>query len=444
MVDLPQGVSAPPDGALPHPDVSSGFAAYVHIPFCAVRCGYCDFNTYTNVSFGQGATPDTYAESVMREIDLSRKVLCLNSGSDDAVGMRSKLGFADATSDGGVQGSGASLGASADDGNTHDAARPKLTSVYFGGGTPTLLDAHDLRTILEHLRNTFGIMPGAEVTTEANPETITPEYLEILKSAGFNRISFGMQSAVPRVLQTLDRKHTPGQVRRVTEWARDIGFEYSVDIIYGAPGESLSDWERSVREVISLEPDHISAYGLTIEPGTKMGSQLARGQIAAQDDAVLAQKYERADELLNRAGYQWYEISNWAKPGHESRHNLTYWKGGNWWGYGPGAHSHINGVRFWNVKHPLAYANRLAAGAENNSPAAGREILSDAERREEYIMLGIRLAEGIAQPRGIDPQVITQLIARGLLQEQPARSRGQLVLTRQGRLLADMVIRELW
>ena len=398
MATLPDGDPAPADGSLPAPDVPDGFAAYVHVPFCAVRCGYCDFNTYTNLAFGPGANLDDYAGSVAREIALSAQVL------DD------------------------------------DATRPSLTSVFFGGGTPTMLSAEDLVSVLDELRSTFGIREGAEVTTEANPETLTPEFIAALQAGGFTRVSVGMQSAVESVLATLDRAHTPGQVERVVGWLNELAMEHSVDLIYGAPGETMDDWRASLEAAIALNPPHISAYGLTIEDGTKMGAQLKRGEIAIPDSDELAAKYELADELLSAAGYGWYEVSNWAKPGHESRHNSAYWENANWWGYGPGAHSHVNGTRFWNVKHPLAYATKVAAG---ESPAAARELLTEAERAEEAIMLGIRMRDGIATPDGVRPETIAGLIADGLVDPASAM-RGRLVLTLTGRLLADTVIRALW
>lgn len=394
MVQLPDSIPAPADGSLSNPDVRDGFGAYVHIPFCQVRCGYCDFNTYSNLDFGPGASVGDYETSVFAEIDLAARVL--NAG--------------------------------------------QLTSVFFGGGTPTMLSAPQLVAILQRLRETFGIVDGAEVSTEANPETVTFDSLKLLRDGGFTRFSFGMQSAVPHVLKTLDRLHTPGQVERVVEWANELGVEYSLDLIYGTPGESLGDWKASLDTAIALAPNHISAYGLTIEEGTKMGVQLRRGEITEPDPDELADKYLIAEEKLSGAGYQWYEVSNWARPGHHSRHNLAYWQNSNWWGFGPGAHSHINGTRFWNVKHPLAYAQKLAA---KTSPVAAREILTDGERREERIMLGVRLREGIEVPAETSPQTVAELIADGLI--EPAQAlRGRVVLTTTGRLLADTVIRALW
>ena len=392
MADLPDGEEAPKDGALPDPDVSGGLSAYVHVPFCAVRCGYCDFNTYTNLDFGPGASTSDFPESLAGEIALSRSVL---RGGE---------------------------------------AAPLIDTVFFGGGTPTMLDPGQLGSVLAALDAAFGLREGAEATTEANPESVDRESLFQLADAGFTRVSFGMQSAVESVLATLDRRHTPGQVGRAVGWAREAGLDVSVDLIYGAPGETMGQWRRSTEAAIALEPDHLSAYALTVEPGTKMGAQAARGAIRLPDPDELADKYEAADEAFEAAGYRWYEISNWARGGRECRHNRVYWGGGNWWGYGPGAHSHINGTRFWNVKHPLAYARRVAAG---ESPAAAREIADEA------VMLGVRMREGIEIPRFIGARTTAGLVADGLLDGRAAIA-GRIVLTLRGRLLADAVTRRLW
>ncbi|QOQ38697.1 radical SAM family heme chaperone HemW [Trueperella pecoris] len=368
------------------------FSAYVHVPFCSVRCGYCDFNTYTNLDFGGGASASRFAQTLILEIELARDVV----------------------------------------------APSGLRTVFFGGGTPTMLPATDLAAIMSALREAFGT-PELEVTTEANPETVTRADLEALAEAGFTRFSFGMQSAVDHVLKVLDRKHTPGQVSAVAAWARELGLEFSLDLIYGAPGESREDWQASLDAAIELEPGHISAYGLTIENGTKMGGQLRRGEIAPPDPDELALKYEMADDTLSAAGYSWYEVSNWAKPGKASEHNRAYWTNANWWGFGPGAHSHINGWRFWNLKHPIAYTGKLDQGI---APIGGGEHLSPEERREEDIMLGIRLREGISSD-GVPAHVIASLIADELI-DSSATFTGRIRLTRKGRLLADTVIRALW
>ena len=397
----PDGVRWPVDGSL-GPDLVEvdrrrPLSLYVHVPFCRVRCGYCDFNTYT-VGFGPGAQVGDYAPSVLAEARLAARVMA------DA-GMKAR----------------------------------RAQTVFFGGGTPTMLATAELIEILRGLDEAVGISEDAEVTLEANPDSVTCSGLRELAHAGFTRVSFGMQSAVGSVLAALDRRHTPGQVERAVAWARQAGLDVSVDLIYGAPGETMGQWRRSVDAALALEPDHVSAYALTVEPGTRMGAQAARGRIRLPDPDELADKYEAADEALTASGYRWYEISNWARPGRECRHNAVYWRSGNWWGYGPGAHSHVNGTRFWNVKHPLAYARRIGAG---ESPAAARETLTASERRREDVMLGIRLREGIEVPQGAGP-LVARFADDGLV--DPGRAAGgRLVLTRKGRLLADSVTRDLW
>ncbi|MFP7696829.1 radical SAM family heme chaperone HemW [Trueperella sp. LYQ143] len=372
----------------------ANLSAYIHIPFCAARCGYCDFNTYTNLHFGAGASAAVFDQRLVAEMDLLAQHLRLDQ---------------------------------------------PLSTVFFGGGTPTILPATTLVAIYQALCERFGGVRG-EVTTEANPETVTQEDIDTLAAGGFTRISFGMQSARQHVLTRLDRKHTPGKVAEVTRWARQAGLDYSLDLIYGTSGESREDWRISLETAISYQPGHISAYGLTIEPGTAMGAQLRRGQISAPDPDVLADKYELADEILNAAGYRWYEVSNWALPGKESQHNRAYWTNANWWGFGPGAHSHISGVRAWNIKHPVAYSRALAA---SNFPIADWEVLSQREREEEAIMLGIRLREGIGRPQHVPDNVLADLITDGLIEAKMARE-GRICLTRRGRLLADRVIAALW
>jgi putative oxygen-independent coproporphyrinogen III oxidase len=400
---LPLGDPAPSDGLLPAQAADGAadraFGLYVHIPFCAVRCGYCDFNTYTATELGGGASQDAYAGTAASEVALAGKVL-------SASGLPSR----------------------------------KLSTVFFGGGTPTLLPAEDLALILRRAIDQWGIEDGAEVTTEANPDSVTPESLAILKDAGFTRVSFGMQSAVPHVLKVLDRTHTPSRVPQVVQWAREAGLAVSLDLIYGTPGESLADWRRSLETALSYAPDHISAYALIVEDGTKLAAQIRRGEVPGIDDDDHADKYELADELITAAGLGWYEVSNWARtPEQACRHNLAYWRGDDWWGIGPGAHSHVGGVRWWNVKHPTAYAGRLAQGL---SPAAGRETLDPETRNVERVMLEARLQSGLAvSALGADGRhEVAGLIADGLV-EPAAAFRGRLVLTLKGRLLADAVVR---
>ena len=400
---LPLGDPAPSDGLLPTQAAEGAgeraFGLYVHIPFCAVRCGYCDFNTYTATELGGGASQDAYAATAVSEVSFA------------AVAIR-RSGL---------------------------PAR-RLGTVFFGGGTPTLLPADDLARILKAAISEWGLEPGAEVTTEANPDSVTPQSLQLLAEAGFTRVSFGMQSAVPHVLRILDRTHTPSRVPEAVQWARDAGLAVSVDLIYGTPGESMDDWRTSLETALSYKPDHISAYALIVEEGTKLAAQIRRGEVPGIDDDDHAAKYELAEELISAAGLQWYEVSNWSRtPEQACRHNLAYWRGDDWWGIGPGAHSHIGGVRWWNVKHPTANAARLSAGA---SPAAGRETLDAGTRSVERIMLEARLSSGldIAALDASGRHAVAGLIADKLVDATSA-FQGRLVLTLKGRLLADAVVR---
>jgi oxygen-independent coproporphyrinogen-3 oxidase len=364
-----------------------------------VRCGYCDFNTYTSDEL-RGARQDQYADTLLREVALARDVL------------------ADAR-----------------------AVRPAST-VFFGGGTPTLLPPGDLARMLAGVRDAFGIADGAEVTVEANPDTVTDAVAAELAAAGVTRMSVGMQSSVPHVLAALDRTHDPANVRTAVAAARRAGLQVSVDLIYGTPGESLDDWRESVETAVDLEPDHVSAYALIIEDGTKLARQIRRGEVPAPDDDLQADMYELVDERLQSAGFDWYEVSNWARSAdRRSRHNLAYWRGTDWWGFGPGAHSHVAGLRWWNVKHPAAYAQRLAAG---ESPAAGRERPDAVARTLESVLLRSRIREGlpVSELQGEGRQAVASLIADGLI-DGHAAVRGTIVLTLRGRLLADAVVRAL-
>jgi oxygen-independent coproporphyrinogen-3 oxidase len=314
--------------------------------------------------------------------------------------------------------------------------------VFFGGGTPTLLPAGDLGRMLAAVRDTWCLAPDAEVTTEANPDSVDAAALKELADAGFTRVSFGMQSAVPSVLATLERTHDPARIPLVVEWARDAGLDVSLDLIYGTPGESLEDWRRSLDVALGVGPDHISAYALIVEEGTKLARQIRRGEVAQPDDDLTADMYELADATLARADYGWYEVSNWARGvEHRSRHNLNYWRGADWWGIGPGAHSHVGGVRWWNVKHPAAYAARALQGL---SPAAGRETLDAETRRVEDVLLKVRIAEGLpaAELDAAARTEVAALIAEGLI-DGAAAIGGSIRLTLRGRLLADAVVRRL-
>lgn len=402
---LPDGQPAPDDGALPASVVEGADArdlgVYLHVPFCTVRCGYCDFNTYTAAELGGGASQDSYADTALREIDLARRVF-------DGAGLPPRT----------------------------------VSTVFVGGGTPTVLPAGDLARMLKGVRDAWGLAPDAEVTTEANPDSVTPASLAELAAAGFTRVSFGMQSAVPHVLATLDRTHDPERIPDVVTWARDAGLEVSLDLIYGTPGESLEDWRASLDAALATGVDHVSAYALVVEQGTKMAVQVRRGELPAPDGDDEAAKYELADDVLTAAGLHWYEVSNWARtPEQACRHNLAYWRGDDWWGIGPGAHSHVGGVRWWNVKHPAAYAERLAAGV---SPAAGRETLDAETRRVEDVLLRTRIVDGLPAD-ALDAsgrEAVAGLIADGLVEGRNAIA-GRIVLTRRGRLLADAVVRRL-
>jgi len=395
---LPDGEPAPEDGRLPDPALAGlgeqPFGIYVHVPFCRVRCGYCDFNTYTAEELGGGASRASYAPQAVAEIRQARTVL----------------------------GDGA----------------PPVSTVFFGGGTPTLLPPRDLVAVVDAVRDSFGLVPDAEVTTESNPDSVTADDLAALADGGINRVSFGMQSAVRSVLAVLDRTHDPERVPRVVDWLRTAGIgQVSLDLIYGTPGESLADWCTSVRAALACRPDHVSAYSLIVEDGTALARQVRSGVMPMPDEDDLADKYVLADEAFAVAGLGWYEVSNWASgPDTRCEHNRLYWTGADWWGVGPGAHSHVGGVRWWNVKHPSAYAARIAAGS---SPAHAREVLDDETRRVERVLLELRLADGLPLDVLDDRARADAPVAAGLAEVVGDR----LVLTPRGRLLADGVVRDL-
>jgi putative oxygen-independent coproporphyrinogen III oxidase len=367
---------------------------YVHVPFCSVRCGYCDFNTYTADELGEGATRASYADTAIGEIVRS-----------------------------GPAGGGRAV-----------------ETVFFGGGTPTQLPADDLVRMLGAVDDAFGLAADAEVTTEANPDSVTPQSLATLRAGGFNRISFGVQSAVPHVLATLERTHDPAGVPQAVRWAREAGFEQvSVDLIYGTPGESMDDWRTSLEQAVALEPDHVSAYALIVEQGTAFARKVRRGEVVMPDDDETADKYLLADETLTAAGLGWYELSNWARDeAAQCRHNVLYWHSDDWFGIGPGAHSHVAGERWWNVKHPAAYAQRLAT---DGSARHDGETIDAATAQVERVMLETRLRSGLAlSALGADARAsVDGLVERELVTLGDDR----LVLTRTGRLLADAVVREL-
>ena len=403
MPRLPDGDPAPATGELPAQSLaalgSRPFGIYLHVPFCRVRCGYCDFNTYTLTELGPGASTSSFADTALAELDLARAVL----------------------------GDGA----------------PRVDTVFVGGGTPTMLPAADLVRVVDGIRERFGFADDVEVTTEANPDSVTPGSLRELADGGFTRISLGMQSAVPHVLATLDRTHDPEGVGRAVRAAQHAGLVTSVDLIYGTPGESLDDWRRSLDAAVSLAPEHISAYALGVEEGTKLAAQVRRGEVERPDDDDEATKYELAEEVLSAAGFGWYEVSNWTRtPAGRCRHNDGYWIGADWWGVGPGAHSHVGGVRWWNVKHPRAYAGRLTSGA---SPGAGRETLTADQVRDERVLLGVRVRDGLAVDDldEVGRRAVAGLVAGGLVDGVAAVRDHRVVLTLRGRLLADTVVRRL-
>lgn len=396
---LPDGEPAPEDGSLPEQAYEGmaerSLSVYLHVPFCTTRCGYCDFNTYTPGELGSSASPESWLDAVLTEIGLAARTLAASG------------------------------------------VHREVSTVFVGGGTPSLLGGRKLATLLGAVDDAFGLAAGAEVTTEANPESTDRELLDTIRAAGFTRISIGMQSIAPHVLAVLERRHTPGRALEAAGWAHQAGFEHvSLDLIYGTPGESDDDFRASLHAAIGAGVDHVSAYSLIVEPGTRMARKVARGELPMPDDDVLADRYLIADDVMSAAGLAWYEVSNWARnDAARCRHNLAYWQGGDWWGVGPGAHSHVGGVRWWNRKHPAAYAAALGAGA---SPAQGREVLDAATRREERILLELRL------DTGLDAGVLSAAgraqaereLADGLL-DPGAWSRGRAVVTRTGRLLAD-------
>jgi len=375
------------------------FGVYVHVPFCAARCGYCDFNTYTASELaGSGASPTGWLEALRAELALAASVL---------------------------------------------GAPPKADTVFVGGGTPSLLGPDGLRSVLVAVRDTFGLAADAEVTTEANPESTSPEFFAGIADAGYTRVSLGMQSVAPKVLAVLERRHTPGRPVMAAAEARANGVaQVSLDLIYGTPGESDDDLRGSLDAVLAAGVDHVSAYALIVEEGTALSRRIRRGELAAPDDDVAADRYELVDDVLSAAGMSWYEVSNWSVSATtRCRHNLGYWRDGDWWGAGPGAHSHVGEVRWWNVKHPARYAAMLAGGVV---PIAGQERLTAEQRYAERVILGLRLAEGLAVDSLTDAgrRAADQAVVDGLLDPGALRS-GRAVLTRCGRLLADAVVRAL-
>lgn len=375
-------------------------SVYVHIPYCIKRCGYCDFNTYTPGELQLGSdsvakVSEGYIDGLLSEIDLAKE----------------RLG------------------------------ERRISTIFFGGGTPTLLPAEHLGRVLKSLEEKFGLTKDCEITTEANPDSVDAPSLARLRAVGFNRISFGVQSVKPHVLAVLDRTHDSARVGEVVNAARAAGFEsISIDLIYGTPDESLADFDESIDFALALPIDHLSAYALIVEQGTKFGASVRRGEIVMPDDEETAQKYLHLDRKMSEAGFEWYELSNWSKPGHECRHNQAYWESADWWGLGAGAHSHVAGERWWNTKHPKAYIKSASAG---KSPTAGNEKLSNDDQRVENLMLRIRMRTGIELVKftPVQREILSDFHKRGLFIPEKWDV-GLVVLSLEGRLLADQVVRE--
>lgn len=398
----PAGEPAPASGQLPASAAehiaTRPLSFYLHVPYCATRCGYCDFNTYTATELGDSVSRASWADTAIREIELAGRVL--------------------------------------------GEAAPPVQTVFIGGGTPTLLPSADLARVVDAVRDRFGVVGEAEITTEANPDSVTPSSLAALRESGFNRISFGLQSTSVRVLAALERTHRPGRSAEAVREAQAAGFEnINVDLIFGTPGERDDDLRRTLDDVVALGVQHISAYALIVEEGTRLARRIERGETPAPDDDVQADRYEMVDAALEAAGYEWYEVSNWSLPGRECRHNLAYWQGDNWWGVGPGAHSHVGGTRWWNERHPATWTRALA---EHRSPAQAREIVSAEDQVVERIMLMTRIRSGLSVWELEQPALdqLSRLVEHGLIADP--RSHGdRVVLTLRGRLLADVVVRAL-
>ena len=375
-------------------------AFYIHIPYCVKRCGYCDFNTYTpselKIATGLSEVSNSYIDLLLLEIKQAK----------------AQVGSA------------------------------SVPSIFFGGGTPSLMEPSDIGRVITQIRQEFDLNSDAEITMECNPDTVSKENLAAFRQVGVNRVSFGMQSAVPHVLATLDRTHNPENLLQVTTWAKEVGFsEISVDLIYGTPGETLADWQKSIDAALALPITHISAYALIIEEGTKLAAQIKRGEVAPVDDDLAAEKYLLADKAFTAAGFQWYELSNWAKPDSLSKHNLAYWLGENWWGAGPGAHSHLNGKRFWNVKHPNLYKEKIQS---NLSPIADSEVLEEIQIASEKLMLSLRLPSGVEKESLNQDQIseLSDYVESGHL-DLLNWNQGRATLTLEGRLIADQILRQI-
>jgi oxygen-independent coproporphyrinogen-3 oxidase len=374
-------------------------AFYIHIPYCVKRCGYCDFNTYTpqelkTPSLSLITTP--YIDSAIDEIEMAGK----------------------------------------------EVGRALVPSIFFGGGTPSLIPGVDIARVIKKIRERFELPADAEITVEVNPDSVSREFLETIRTAGVNRISMGMQSAVPHVLAALDRTHNPDNIHKSAALISEIGFpHFSVDLIYGVPGESISDWTESYEMALSLPIDHLSAYALIVETGTKLASQLSRGELALPPEDETAEKYLLLNDAAEARGMNWYELSNWAMPNGECRHNIAYWNGSYWWGVGPGAHSYLMKRRWWNVKHPGTYQNLIKNGSQ---PIQSAEELTEENLADEFLMLNIRMRAGIEKAllskRQID--IGSSYLATGHV-DGASWAEERLVLTASGRLIADRIVSEL-
>jgi putative oxygen-independent coproporphyrinogen III oxidase len=376
-------------------------AFYIHIPYCVKRCGYCDFNTYTpaelKISTGLEQISNSYIDLLLQEIDSAREQI---------------------------------------------VGEITVPSIFFGGGTPSLMQPNDIGRVISKIKSEFDLPHNSEITLECNPDTVTKDSLENFKKVGINRVSFGMQSAVPHVLATLDRTHKPENLAQATTWANEVGIsEISVDLIYGTPGESITDWQTSIDSALALPITHISAYALIIEEGTKLAAQIKRGEVPEVDEDLVADKYLIADQAFKGAGFEWYELSNWSKPGSESKHNLAYWNGDNWWGAGPGAHSHLDGKRFWNVKHPNLYKERIQ---NQQSVVADSEVLKKDQIESERLMLLLRLPSGIEKQtlNQIQLSELSEFVESGHL-DRANWNLGRASLTLNGRLIADRILRKI-
>jgi oxygen-independent coproporphyrinogen-3 oxidase len=356
---------------------------YVHVPFCLTRCGYCDFNAYA----GMDHAMPRYLGALVAEASLA------------APAWREE----------------------------------HVVSVFLGGGTPTTMSPADLRSLLVHIQDQFSVDDAAEITTEANPDTVDRALLEALMVAGFERLSMGAQSFDPAVLRELERLHSPDSVRRAFGAARDAGYlNVNLDLIYGAHGEGIDSWERTLWETVALAPEHISAYALTVEPATPLGRRIAAGEVPEPDPDLQADMFGVACELLREAGYRHYEISNWAKPGYECRHNLGYWQRRPYLGLGAGAHSYRDNARWWNIRPPEDY---MATVERGDLPIGGSESLEPQDAYLEEVFLRLRTLEGIPAS-WIDDDRALPFLANGLLQDDL----GSLVPTERGMLLLNELV----